>query len=189
MNGIRDEQQYEVCQYGCETILYTIISTIGLLLIGVFTGFLQETIVIISVFYLCQSNGGGYHASTHIKCFITMAVGLAFSLSIIRICNYHSPYLVALIISSIILIKHPLCLHSNKRYLEIAGQQLTMKSRIVSISIIALTVVNYIVGYHRIGRAGCVALLVSALSRAIAYNKIQIESNEQDEQIINVHIG
>ena len=54
-----DGQQYEICKYGCEIWLYTLISTLGLIHIGRLMGFMLETVVIVSVFYLCQSNGGG----------------------------------------------------------------------------------------------------------------------------------
>ena len=78
-NGSCDEKQREICEYGCELWLYTILSTLGLFMIGLFAKAPIEAIVIISIFYVCQSIGGGFHASTHIKCFFTMVYGLTDS--------------------------------------------------------------------------------------------------------------
>lgn len=61
------------CIYGCELWLYTILSTLGLLILGVFLQSFWEAVIIIFIFYNCQSTGGGFHASSHMRCFLTMA--------------------------------------------------------------------------------------------------------------------
>lgn len=53
-----------ICIYGCELWLYTILSTLGLLLLGAALQSLGETVIIVSIFYICQSTGGGFHASS-----------------------------------------------------------------------------------------------------------------------------
>lgn len=166
-----DEQQYEICKYGCEIWLYTLISTLGLILIGRLMGFMLETVVIVSVFYLCQSNGGGYHASTHAKCFITMAVGLAVSLYLTDVCNHHTLSFMLFIVSSILMATHPLCLHHNKQYLEVKNKHIKRRSRIVTTGIMVFVAANYIAGYNRIAQAGCVAMFMAAVSRLTARSK------------------
>ena len=69
--GIVPEAEREVCEYGFAITICTIASTLGLLL-GQFLG----GAVLIALFYTCQSSGGGYHASTHLRCFLTMCAGL-----------------------------------------------------------------------------------------------------------------
>ncbi len=66
---IEDKDQRNLCIYGCELWLYTIISAFGLLIIGILMHASLESAIIIVIFYLCQSNGGGYHASSHVNCF------------------------------------------------------------------------------------------------------------------------
>ena len=58
--------------YGCDTALYTAISTLGLLALGAGFGRLWETVVCVSLFYLNQSFGGGYHADTHFRCLLIL---------------------------------------------------------------------------------------------------------------------
>lgn len=60
LNDSCDEKQREICEYGCELWLYTILSTLGLLMIGLIAKAPIEAITIISIFYVCQSNGGGF---------------------------------------------------------------------------------------------------------------------------------
>lgn len=67
---------HEVYVYGFDAALYTFLSTAGLVLIGCVLGQGIETLIIISLFYVNQTLGGGFHASTHLNCFITMVLGL-----------------------------------------------------------------------------------------------------------------
>lgn len=69
--GIVPEAEREVYEYGFAITICSIASTLGLLL-GQFLG----GAVLIALFYTCQSSGGGDHASTHLRCFLTMCAGL-----------------------------------------------------------------------------------------------------------------
>ena len=71
-----DVENRDVYVYGCDIAVYTIASTIGLIAIGAGFGYFIETLELIFVFYTNQTLGGGYHAPTHLRCFITMATGL-----------------------------------------------------------------------------------------------------------------
>lgn len=81
-NEIVRAEDHEVYAYGLDAILYTMISTLGLVLIGVVMRSTTEALVIIGMFYINQTLGGGFHASTHLRCFLTMAVGLLCCLTI-----------------------------------------------------------------------------------------------------------
>lgn len=74
--GIVPEAEREVCEYGFAITIYTITSTLGFLLLGLLLGQFLGGAVLIAIFYTCQSSGGGYHASTHLRCFLTMCAGL-----------------------------------------------------------------------------------------------------------------
>ena len=56
--GIIDPSLYDVYLYGCETVLYTIISTTGLIVTGILLQYTWETVILVGVFYLNQSLGG-----------------------------------------------------------------------------------------------------------------------------------
>ena len=134
LNDSCDEKQREICEYGCELwLLYTILSTLGLLMIGLIAKAPIEAITIISIFYVCQSNGGGFHASTHTKCFLTMACGLSLGILIIKISSTHSVFYSLWLIPFIALFVFPLCLHPNKQHLQYQSQQLIKRSRLTTL--------------------------------------------------------
>lgn len=168
MTDCEDKQEYELCRYGCEILLYTIISTMGLLLIGAIVGSVLETIIMVTIFYLCQSNGGGYHASSHVKCFMTMAIGLLLSFAVLHVVSFPQLYYILLCIASVYLLMNPLYLHENKKYLVKKAEFLIIRSRVVCISIALFIWMCSLLGQDVIARSGCIALFTSALSRLYA---------------------
>lgn len=177
-----DDDQRVLCEYGCELWLYTILSTFGLLILGILFGYGLEAVVIITVFYLCQTNGGGYHASTHIGCFATMVCGMLAGFTMLHLPERQF-YLPAIgIVSMFILLMVPLCLHANKCYLRTDSQQLKRRSQLTTIGIVAVVVGSDIMGIKDIFYTGCVALLLSALSRAgavIQNKRIVVQDNKK----------
>ena len=166
-SNTHNETQLLMCQYGLELWIYTIISTIGLVLIGVLFNAVLEASAIICIYYICQSNGGGFHASTHLKCFLTMACGLVVGLLLIkcRIINTVAPF--AGVFSGFILLRYPLYLHQNKSYLKGDSSRLIKRSRYITICLIVLSTVLYFYNRQWFSVA-CVALLVSSASRMTA---------------------
>lgn len=166
-----NKEQYEVYAYGCELFLYTIISTLGLLLIGIIFGKLFETSVMITIFYLCQSNGGGHHAATHMSCFLTMVIGLLIGLLLISIPLSNDFYVVILLLSVITLVAFPLYLHPNKQYLLNQTSELVTRSRLMTSCIAICIVLIRLYTSIQIMRSGSVAMLCSSISRICAYIK------------------
>lgn len=119
--------------YGCDTALYTAFSTLGLLALGAGFGRLWETVICVSLFYLNQSFGGGYHADTHLRCFMTMAAGL-----VIFMLSFYLPLpqgisILAGYLSLTALYAMPLVLHKNKEYLARHKEKLVRRSRRISL--------------------------------------------------------
>ena len=112
-----DEDAQAVCLYGIDIFLYTLISTMGLLLIGALAHRFFEAVIWITLYYLNQTFGGGYHATSHLKCFITMAVSLAACLLLLTVAIPLYLQILLLVVSSMLLFLFPLRLHENKRYL------------------------------------------------------------------------
>lgn len=163
-----DEQERAMYEYGCELWLYTVFSTLGLVLIGTVLGCPFEAIVMISIFYLCQSNGGGYHASTHIHCFLTMAVGMLLGLLLVNTVVPFIAAVTALSASTAILLFFPLYLHPKKRYLSVRRRTLEKRSRIVTMCIVLCVVVSVWLVPIRLFYVECFAMLFSAISRGYA---------------------
>ena len=121
-NNIIPSNRFDECVYGLELILSTAFNTIILISIGSMAKKPLETIIIISVFYTLQTIGGGYHATSHLACLLTMVISLLVILGLIEI-NYLtmiSIYTVP-VVSFLLLFFILLVLHPNKdTYLQTA---------------------------------------------------------------------
>lgn len=166
-----DPDQIEICEYGCEILLYTIISTLGLVIIGLLLHSPIEAIIIILIFYLFQSTGGGHHANSHLACFTTMAVGLIFGLLIIKfpIFQLAAPFLS--LCSAILLVINPLVLHHNKYYLNYKSKIFKIRSIILTICIYLCTVAFWALKLNLFYYASCCGIFFAALSRLYAKYK------------------
>lgn len=101
--GILKSKNREVYVYGVDLAIYTILSTLGLLLIGWIGGYPIESAILIALYYALQSTGGGFHASTHLRCFISMAAGMILFLFSLHFHHFLPLYLGLALISSILL--------------------------------------------------------------------------------------
>ncbi len=163
------DQQREVCTYGLDLLLYTIISTIGLILIGLSFRMPIGAIIIVAIFYLNQSTGGGFHANTHLACFLTMAMGLSAALLLLRFNFSLSSYSIVGAVSCLALFLVPLVLHPNKKYLAKHSERFIRRSRIVtSIEFLMILLCITILSFP-FTSAVCVGIFVSAISRLSAY--------------------
>lgn len=112
---------------------YTLVSTLGLLAIGAIFRCIIGSIIYIILFYINQTFGGGYHATSHGKCFLAMALPLTLCilLSYIRFPQWFLTLIVA--ISGATLFIYPLRLHKNKKYLAIYTNFLVFRYRCILI--------------------------------------------------------
>lgn len=170
-NAIRPQER-DIYLYGCDITLYTVLSTLGLIVLGILGGRFGEACICISVFYLNQSVGGGYHAQTHMTCFTTMAVGLiAFILSF-RLRIPRNVYILLGYLSIVVLFCIALVLHKNKSYLENQRGKLEIRSRMVTLleffvfTLVAIFFEDWVC--HSFG----MALTLCAVSRCTAKVKL-----------------
>ena len=71
-NNIIDKEKIEVCQYGFEIIVSTIIGFLLVSISGIFLGEITEAILFYCLFVGVRFFTGGYHADTHFKCKLTL---------------------------------------------------------------------------------------------------------------------
>ena len=161
-----DESQREICIYGAELMFYTWLSTLALLAIGCLCGHPVESAIIILSFYVLQSNGGGYHASSHIRCFLLMTAGLLTGMAMLRLSK--ETLAVFAVISAGVLLLTPLQLHPNKRYLAKHSNQLKSHSHLATLSVCIFVLAFALLKHEALYKAGCAALLLSAISRLAA---------------------
>ena len=167
------EKDRDVYLYGFDITFYTIWSTAALLLIGLLLRQFWAAVILVSGFYTFQSTGGGYHAKTHLRCFLTMVVGLLVGLSAVFIQDHLFLLWSLLVIGALLLFLVPLVLHPNKSYLEPEKKRLTIKSIIVTLSLL-VSVVALNIFWSRMLYAFAAVFLLAGVSRItgkIVYNR------------------
>ena len=150
---------------------YTIWSTAVLLLIGLVLRQFPAALIIVLGFYTFQSAGGGYHANTHLKCLLTMIVGLLAGFSFVFIKERPTVLWTLLGIGALLLFLFPLVLHPNKAYLGTERKRLTIRSVIVTLSVI-MPVIFINVFWDRFlyaFSAVCILAGVSRIAGKLAY--------------------
>lgn len=131
----------EIYEYGFDILIYTVWSTLALLLIGLILRQFWNAAIIVLGFYTFQSFGGGYHADSHLKCFLTMTCGLLTGLSFVFLQEQFACLLIILGISTIVLLMIPLTIHPNKSFLEAKRKPLTIRSIIMTLSALVLVII------------------------------------------------
>lgn len=161
------EKQYTAGLYGMNGAIYTALSTAVLVLFGSMFGDLSSTCIIIAVYYLNQTVGGGFHATTHTKCLMTMLGGLATGIVILKYCCWSVVKTVALTSAAFFLMWFvPLVLHKNKRFLETQKQTLIRKSRMCLFSEIILFLIM-VANQYELSKAFAVGVSLAAVSRVV----------------------
>ncbi len=158
------DNTYYICSYGLELLLYSALSTAGLILIGFLFHDVPNCIIIISVFYICQTVGGGKHANTHMMCFVTMALFLCLAL---LACSFSfGIYFNASVAFASLgyLFIQPLVLHKNKAYLEYKKKHIVTMSRICSLLLALLYIITLLIKQEYC-QAISISLLYAAISR------------------------
>ena len=130
----------EIYEYGFDILIYTVWSTLALLLIGFVLKQFWNAAIIVLGFYTFQSFGGGYHADSHLKCFLTMTCGLLIGLSFVFLQEQLVILLIITGISTIVLLMIPLTIHPNKSFLEPKRKPLTIRSIIMTLSALVLVI-------------------------------------------------
>lgn len=125
-----DKSKEDIYLYGIELFLYSVISTLGLVAICIISGKLMEGVIIITIYYINQTIGGGFHATTHIRCFLMMAIGLVIALLALELSINYIEIGCIILLSGFILLIFPLVLHRNKAYLASEAERMSRRARV-----------------------------------------------------------
>ena len=160
-------EEREVYIYGFDIAIYTFLSTLGLFFIGWMAGRPIETTLLIFLYYINQSFGGGFHASSHLMCFLTMVLG-----ELLFLASFLLPYSLLTcigisVISLLFMWMHPLVLHPNKSYLKKKAPQLIKHSRQILLVEIALLIGFILLNVPVTMQTISLTLLLSAISRSV----------------------
>lgn len=187
--GIISLEDHDIYVYGFELFLYTLFSTGSLLCIGFAFNRFPETVICLTMFYMSQTYGGGFHASTHARCFAVMLIGLFVYLQSFHV--LHSPLICYLIfiISALYLWNRPLILHKNKLFLAYKSDMFIRRSRIVVFLQFVLFLFVSALGMRTWLHAISAAILLCSSSRffGIYFQNKHSKSNNMREQVMVQH--
>lgn len=160
----------EVYIYGFDIAIYTYLSTIGLFLVGWAGEYPLESILLIALYYTNQSLGGGYHASTHMRCFLTMLLGMLIFLIYMSL-PYSYAFQACVAVSSLLILwKFPLVLHPNKKHLHKKAAEFTKRSLLfVLIQLSVFFIFSFLCCHQSIIQTFSISFTLSAFSRIIAW--------------------
>lgn len=153
--------------YGVSTIVYTLFSTIGLIVVGRLFCSTPNTLILISIFYINQTMGGGYHAQTRLNCFLTMSTALSISLILLKL---HFSIEILLVMNSLsfwILFRFPVVLHPKRHFLKEKLPLFARRSRGVML-LAAITQALFLLFECPLINVFSLGFLLSAISRYVA---------------------
>jgi accessory gene regulator B len=85
-NKVIDDETCEVCQYGFEIIVSTIIGFVLVMLIGLFFSEALYALLFYCLFVSIRMFTGGYHASTYFKCKLILSCTCLFVIVLSKYC-------------------------------------------------------------------------------------------------------
>ena len=162
-----DKSMDSALTYGINMAVYTFLSTMGLVILGFLLGKPLESLIIIAVCYTNQTIGGGHHANSHLKCFLTMVVSLTLGIVLSGL-NMPASIMSSMgAIGCACLFLIPVVLHPKRFYLKGKLPYFTKRSRIVTIieSIILVVLILFHSSFYKVYVIG---MLLSAISRVVA---------------------
>lgn len=161
---IKDED-WEIYGYGIEAFLHTVFTIGGLVLVSFLMQKPIEGVIIIILYHVNQTIGGGFHATTHFRCFLLMAVFLLISLLILLLPIAPAVLSAVTLLSAGFLFFIPLVLHANKAYLADRSAYFIRRSRIITAVELAVAIGMMFLCEFPIQCAFGLGMAVSALSR------------------------
>lgn len=91
-----DNEDSEVCSYGLEVLISSLINTVIVLFIGFILGKFMQTAVFIVCYCSIRQFSGGYHSSSHGKCIFTFLC--MYIATVVIVGNIYSIYLKPVIL-------------------------------------------------------------------------------------------
>jgi accessory gene regulator B len=141
--GVIKEEDRAIYDYSFQLLLSDILNITALIILSIVIGKIFETILYMAAFIYLRSIGGGYHASTHFKCFLTMLFAYAAFLMALFMLpqRYHILITIFSFIFSIVVVFNlaPVS-HANKPLNTKERHSLAKKSRLTVVLYAVLTI-------------------------------------------------
>jgi len=179
-SGFIEKSDEEIYVYGLDLLIFTILNMLAILITSVIINRFTESAILLATIIPLQSYGGGYHAKTHLRCFLIMYIGWWGLMYII-------PFITSLVafVMSVISVVIIFCLapvpHKNVKMSTEHRLKLRTVIRIISLSIGLLSVALLLLfsNYHiQFGVLLSTGLGVTAFSMVVAHIVNKIHQNQ-----------
>jgi accessory gene regulator B len=171
--GVIKEEDRAIYDYSFQLLLSDILNVFALMILSVITGKLFETILYMITFMYLRSIGGGYHASSHFRCFLTMLFAYAVFLITLFILpqNFHIPItILSCTISAVVVFALAPVDHANKPLNTKEKFSLAKKSRLtVILFVIAIVSFQSLFQLTWPGLSVGLSMLSVSVSMIVAY--------------------
>ncbi|MEM1485834.1 accessory gene regulator B family protein [Oscillospiraceae bacterium PP1C4] len=175
-NGNIKSEDKEIYSYGFEMGIAMLGNLLTSILIGLFLGKLVECIVFLLAYMPLRSYAGGYHASSHLRCyFLSSAILILVLLTIPSALALTSPYKSVMLVACsaiIILILSPVQ-DSNKPLDDDERKMYAKNSKIILSIELCLYFVFVMMRWQTIALVIVESLVVIAITLFIGYTKNQ----------------
>jgi accessory gene regulator B len=179
--GIIKDTERDVYEYGLELVLSSAVNITVVIVTALFTKKLPESIALLAVIIPLQSFGGGYHAKTHLRCFLIMFIGWWVVIPIIPFITLSMGILIACISLVTIFILAPVR-HVNVPISDEQFHKMKLLVRCFSIgtAVIGIAVSLLVVGSN-IGSSMIIGMGAVALSILVS------KFNSEYQELIGVN--
>ncbi len=103
INDITDSEKGEIISYGLEIMLSTTVSVLIITILSVMIGAFSEVILFLVPFMLLRTYSGGYHAQTHLRCFLILFIAFCVNL-VLNLFNINIVIIVLSALASVFII-------------------------------------------------------------------------------------
>lgn len=84
-SGAARQEDRDIYVYGLDVLLSTAANIACILALGILLGRMMETLLFLAFFITLRSAAGGFHANTHLKCFLIMLAAYACAMALIAV--------------------------------------------------------------------------------------------------------
>jgi len=168
-------EEKEVYVYGMEFVISTVVNFFIILLISVCIGRLWESIAYVSGFILLRRYIGGYHATTHMNCFLTFLFVYSANMLVVLFLKNSDNRIISILLVSIVLIlvflQKPVT-NRNKHITSVDYCDYILKSRILMLLINLIVIVGNLVSKNSVvllslGLGTMTAVLSAIIAKSI----------------------
>lgn len=162
------EEEREVYDYYFEIMLSTVLNALFLIICGIMFNDLVNTILFIIGFVIFRTVSGGFHASSHMKCFLTLAsvfFVLIIMLKFVPVQWMNVLTIIFLLVSTLLIYFVAPVEHKNNPLDENTREKLKKSAQILSVLIsFIIVVLIFTIGFSKYIFSFCYGMFAVAIS-------------------------